>query len=578
MDDNLKLTLSGNEMAALQYILSILIVIEKHVPIRLKPNFASYKPMRNGINAEILRLKNYKHIGCLDYGGSKELNFSRMKKVLRSASSIHKIKIENSMQKNMENMYTHTSSKIFGLQLYKVSNINENQRQFLLKTLKNYKFVNSILIDEVPISSHNRKKESPFLHSSIKAMRRLKTLILNGTTSNKQSVSVFPMVFSSLTRIENIKLSFGNIGESDIIHLHKSLLALSNLKNFYLEVPEQIFSKRNLFLLKNWIDSMHFRERGVLSINSCGFTQDLTIFQDSSALELHFKLLGGINELAQNLQRIPKIKLPITIDVNFHPDDIKNHPNTELFLKEIAEFPNLRGFRQNFYFHIDVCDLTNCYPYWANILTHYHYQKMRILHMSVPVSGANVDNALVLINLMLPNMYNLEDLSLTLNRDGPSDKAFYLSGGIVDLIKKLKDITTLRSLEFNTEIEIVINVLSDFFIHLTNLSQIAYLKSEWMQISKKAFQIFCSRIAHMQSLCELELHVYSLMEISLDDLRSCFSALSSNIKNMKFFNKIRLSADNECFKDAKPWKELDTLLKKLFQNKIIEVGLGFFEF
>jgi hypothetical protein len=249
----------------------------------------------------------------------------------------------------------------------------------------------------------------------------------------------------------------------------------------------------------------------------------------------------------------------------------------EKVLKGFSEFPNLKGIRQNFFFDMEICDLTNCYPIWANILTHYQFQKILVLHLSVPLSEENMENSLLLLTLTLPNLYNIEDISITFNRCGLTVKHIYLSSAILDLMQKIQKLSTLRNFEFNSEIEIMINFLNDFYIILTGFSQIKKLKSEWLCVSIKSFRTLCTRIMNMSNLQHLDVHLGTMMEISSDELRQGFMTLSKNIKEMKYLYRIKLTGDNECFKDFKPWKEGAHLLMKTCPTKIIDVSLGYLD-
>jgi len=207
-------------------------------------------------------------------------------------------------------------------------------------------------------------------------------------------------------------------------------------------------------------------------------------------------------------------------------------------------------------------------------MTHYNFKKIENLNLSVLLSHDVVKKFFAIFGLSVTQMFSLKDLSLTLHQDGSSDKKFYIETEVVDIIQILAELKQLERFEFNTEVEILINYLSDFFNAVTHFKYLKVFRSEWLQVSTKSLRTFTKKLYQMEHLETLDIHVYSLTDPNREELHEIFSSLDNSLAKMKNISKVQITGDSDTFGNSDVWTQYETDLRKSYKNKIIELSLA----
>jgi len=171
-------------------------------------------------------------------------------------------------------------------------------------------------------------------------------------------------------------------------------------------------------------------------------------------------------------------------------------------------------------------------------------------------------------------MHRLRVLGLTLHNEGSTNKRFHLTGTIIQLLRVIDSLPCLDEFEFNTEIEIQLNILTEFFRAMTQVKNIRKFKSEWLQISQNSFRQFAKNMHKMKNLELLDIHLYSLYDIPKKELDSVFSALGDSLAKMPNIKTLQITGDNECFSDESVWQEWQDKLRARCGKKSIELTLA----
>lgn len=137
----------------------------------------------------------------------------------------------------------------------------------------------------------------------------------------------------------------------------------------------------------------------------------------------------------------------------------------------------------------------------------------------------------------------------------------------------LSQSNSLENFEFNTEVEILFNLLDDFYFKLSKFTQIKSFKSEWLQISPKSFKTFAKKLHLMKNLDTIDINLICLTEVKRPDMVQIFEDLMDNIHRLKHLNRFQITGDNECFEFGDLWTEYEDKLRKLYPWKVIDLSL-----
>jgi len=326
--------------------------------------------------------------------------------------------------------------------------------------------------------------------------------------------------------------------------------------------------------LKAWMESLVFARKLILIITNTELKTDFSTLNDIEVLEIVYQLSDNLSVLAENVHTIENMLLPVSFEWKINPSDTHDHPTTEAFIQRLSRLKNVKKLYQLYTFQDELSILKGCYPVWKDIVTYYNFQMLETLNLGIFLNDTIVEKFQNIFIESLRSMHRLRVLGLTLHNDGSSNKRFHLTGSILELPKVIGALPCLNEFEFNTEIEILLNILTDFFRGITQLKNIRKFKSEWLQISQNSFKAFAKRLHQMKNLELLDIHLYSLYDIPKKELDIIFASLGDSIEKMSNLKTLQITGDNECFAQEDVWQEWQDNLRARYGKKFIELTLA----
>ncbi len=506
----------------------------------------------------VFKKRRYKAIKFLDVKVSLSVKFQKMKRVMKNVKYISKLRLECTSQKNSSSLYTIFSRKAMALEIDKLANLPRPEKEMIIRRLREFRYVMNLNIGEV--RSENDKYKKRELHNfqySIQALRNLESISFCGDNNTSFFSEGMCRIFPLLHNIKKIEGPIDALVLKDFEKFKIDVQKLANIQEFKFDISESTLNPEVLESLKSWMETLAFARKLVLFITNSEFRVDLTILNEIEVLEIVFQLSDNLSVLAQNVHRIENIILPVSFEWKINPTDTHDHIITESFIYQLSKLRNVKKLYQLYNFQDELSILKGCYPVWKDIVTYYNFQMLEILNLGIFLNEAIVEKFQNLFIDNLRSMHRLRILGLTLHNDGSSNKRFHLTTSILELPKVIGGLPCLTEFEFNTEIEILLNILTDFFKNLTQLKNIRKFKSEWLQISQNSFRAFAKRLYQMTNLELLDIHLYSLYDIPKKELDSIFLALKDSIEKMNNLKTIQITCDNEYFAQEdvrKIWK------------------------
>ena len=572
--NSIKLLPIGAQASELYELLSRIYSAQTVAPPKIKGVVLSFQPLKNRINASYLQHRGKKFFSKIEYSASREIRQAKVHRLLGRMKIVHKMQIDYLPQKTIHTLYKSASKKTYGLVCNKFEGLPKPQREALNTRLREFKFIRKLTFQSLPDYRFIKSKESSAFKNSLKSLRQLRSLHFLGETIPKIMSAILSYSLSSNLKLQSLTASFSQLPMDQFNSLYKSLLKLRVLKSFTLQIPESFINDELNEKMKIWFSNLAFIENGILCISSSNLEKDLSCYNDYSFLAIKFKLNHGLSTVAANVSQLDKLSTPVIFDWNIIPTETLDYDSTSKILSKMSEYPKILGMNQSYFFDNENSELRGCFPLWASIMTHYNFQKIEILNLAILLSSEVVQKFFCIFGLSVVNMYNLKDLSLTFHNDGSSDKRFYIQEEIVEVLQILSRLTHLKTFEFNSEVEIIINILNDFFNALSQFQYLESFRSEWLQISTKSFRTLMKKLHQMEHLETLDIHIYSLTEIKDVELKEIFDSLDNSLVKMKNMSRVQITGDSDCFGNSDLWSQCESTLRKKFPNKVIELSLA----
>ena len=538
-----------------------------------KGEYSIVQPIKYTQHFPVVKNRQYKVIKQLDLKLSSTYKYQEIKRVLRNMKYIDKVRIEFNSQKNFEHLYSLLSGKVLAIEVEKLNSLPAKQASVFVKRLKDFKHITRlVLIDARPIND-TKKEVNSFLRS-LMSYRKLEVSSFRGDRNlpclGKAMCNCFPY-------LGNLKKLEGPIDGrilQDNERFMKTVAKLENLQEFRLEIDESTLGDDILRNFRDWMLGLPLARKLTLVVTDAQLNADMSILNDVEVLEIVYELHHNVPALINNIKSLENLIMPVNFEWKVNPTDTHDHVAAEGFMLSLAKLKNIKRIAQTYSFDDETSVLENCYPIWKDIMSYYNFQMLETLNLGVFLNDSIVERFQSLFIENLRNLHRLRIFGLTLHNDGSSTKRFYLTAPILDLPKVIGSLPCLSEFEFNTEIEIQLNILTDFFRGLTQLKNLRRFKSEWLQISQNSFKAFAKRLFQMLSLEVLDIHLYSLYDIPKKELDIIFSSIGDSLHKMPNLKVLQITADNECFAQEDLWRQWQETLREKCGKKFIELTLA----
>ena len=523
----------------------------------------------------VFKKRRYKVLKYLDLKVSPSLKFQKVKRVLKNVKYIAKARLDYNPQKNFEYLYTIFSRKTMALEVEKLTHMPPEQRDLIIRRLREFRYVNSFSMADVKTENDKyRVKELNNFQYSIQALRNIETLVFKGDKSlpflNEAVCNIFPF----LNKIKKIEGPIDELILKDLARDRNSLAKLSKVQEFKLQIAESTLQENVVQYLKRWMSELVFARKLTLIVTGAEFKIDLSPLNKIEVLEIVYELTDSLPVLANNAYNLEELCLPVSFDWKVNPSDTHNFAVTESFMQSLFKLQNVKKVCQTYSFQDELSILKGCYPIWRDVISGYNFRTIETLNLGVFLNDTIVEKFQTIFIESLRGMHRLRTFGLTLHNDGSASKRFHLTGTILELPKVISTLPCLTDFEFNTEIEIMINILTEFFRGLTQLKNLRKFRSEWLQISQNSFKAFAKRLHQMRNLELLDIHLYSLYDIPKKELDSIFQALGDSLEKMPNLKTLQITADNECFAQEDLWQQWQSELRARCGKKFIELTLA----
>jgi len=556
-------------------------MINQHIPVYNDttkiPTYQNsiMQPMKYIQHFPVFKKRRYKAIKFLDLKVSPSVKFQKVKRVLRNLKYIAKLRLEYNSQKNFSSLYSIFSRKVLALEVDKLVNLPLIEKELIVRRLREFRYLTSLSVGEVKAENEKyKRKEINNFQYSIQSLRNLQSISFVGDKNIPFLSEGMCKIFPLLNKVKKIEGPIDGLVLKDLAQFNKYVQRLENIQEFKFDISESTLNYTVLENLKNWMASLAFARKLTLVVANAEFKVDLTCLNAIEVLEIVYQLSDNLTTLAQNVHRVENMLIPVSFEWKVNPSDTHDHSTTEAFILRLSRLKNVKKLYQLYTFQDELSILKGCYPVWKDIVTHYNFQMLETLNLGIFLNDTIVEKFQNLFIENLRSMHRLRVLGLTLHNDGSSSKRFHLTGSILELPKVIGALPCLSEFEFNTEIEILLNILTDFFKNLTQLKNIRKFKSEWLQISQNSFKAFTKRLHQMKNLELLDIHLYSLYDIPKKELDLIFSALGDSIEKMPNLKTLQITGDNECFAQEDVWQEWQNELRARYGKKFIELTLA----
>jgi hypothetical protein len=524
----------------------------------------------------VFKKRRYKAIKFLDLKVSPSVKFQKVKRVLKHVKYIAKARFEYGPQKNFESLYSVFSSKIFALEVDKLISLPPLQKDLIIRRLREFKHATSLSVANVkPENEKYGRKEINHFQYSIQSLRELQAISFKGERNLVFLSEGMTKIFPYLKKVKKIEGPIEGLVLKYFYQFSKCVQKLENLQEFKFEIAESTLN--NPFVLsqlKNWMASLTFARKLILVVTGTEFKADLTALNEIEVLEIIYELSENLPSLANHVESVESMLLPVSFDWKISPRDTHDQQTTAALIHRLSKLKNVKKIYQSYNFEDEHSVFKGCYPIWKDVVSYYNFQMLEILNLGVFLSDDSVDKFQNVFIESLRSMHRLRVLGVTLHNEGSTNKRFHLTGPILDLPRVIATLPCLDEFEFNTEIEISLNILTEFFRGLTQVRNIRKFKSEWLQISQNSFKAFAKRLGQMKNLELLDIHLYSLYDIPKKELDSVFSALGDSLEKMPNLKNLQITGDNECFSDEGIWQEWQDKLRARCGKKSIELTLA----
>jgi hypothetical protein len=532
------------------------------------------QPIKYNHHFPMLKKRKYKTLKSLDLRVNPSVKFQKIKRVFKTVKYISKMKIEYQAQKNFQYLYSIFSHKVMALEMDKIINAPKDDKILLSRRLREYRYVRSLKVGDIkPENETFRQKEVNAFIYSVQALRKLEAISFIGLKNVPFLCAGMSKILPYLTKIKKLEVPIDALLSKDTMKFHYMMERIKNLQEFKFEINESTLADR-VHLFKNFVSTHTDLRKLTMVVNNAELKVDLSTLNDIEILEIIYELSENLASIAQNAPTIQNLILPVTLDWKVNPSHTHNHIVAEELMASLSQLKNIKKMTQNYSFQDELSMLNGCYPIWKDVTSYYNFQMLETLTLGVFLNDTTVEKFQTLFIESLRNMHRLRVLGLTLHNDGSSSKRFHLTGPILDLTRVIGMLPCLSEFEFNTEIEIMLNILTEFFRGLTQLKNLRKFKSEWLQINQASFKAFAKRLHQMKNLELLDIHLYSLYDIPKKDLDTVFASLGESLEKMPNLKAMQITADNECFTQENVWQQWQDTLRAKCGKKFIELTLA----